>query len=174
MNPADKYLLKLLLKGPGSGLAKLALKGGGPYGWAAQAALDAAPYIEDYYGKFPGHVSMPVGRGTGGPMPQFSMPGAAVDPFMGMRQTPVPANKSDQDWDALQQIATERLAALMEVAKKRRAAGGNTKDVSADWQAIRKAGLLHNAGDYIRGAGIATPKKGDVRINSLQLKQPSR
>jgi len=175
VNPAERALLKLLLKGPTSGLAKLALRGGGPYGWAAEAALEAAPYLEEYYAKNPGHIALPVDRGQMGAQPQFQFPGTGYDPFMGMRSTPVPAtSRQDKDWESLQQIATDRLNALMEVAKKRRAAGGTTKDVANDWQAIRKSGLAYNPGDFLRGAGVRTPKRGDYVMNNLQLKQPSR
>jgi hypothetical protein len=63
---------------------------------------------------------------------------------------------------------------MMEIAKKRRAAGGTTKDVANDFQAIRKSGLAYNPGDFLRGAGVRTPKRGDAVLNNLQLKQPSR
>ena len=172
MDPAQKMLMRFLLSGKGAGVNKAMMRlSGGPYAAAAQAAYEAYPYVEEFYSKNPGHISLPMDRGQLGPQPNFQFPGTANDPFMGMRQTPVPAtSRSDKDWEALQQIATDRLNAMMEIARKRRAAGGTTKDVANDFQ----AGLAYNPGDFLRGAGVRTPKRGDAVLNNLQLRQPSR
>jgi hypothetical protein len=176
VDPAQMKLLRFLLSGKGGGANKAMMRlSGGPYGAAAAAAQEAYPYIKEYYESWPGRTALPAGRGQMPQQPQFDMPGMQSDPFMGMRQTPVPAtSRTDKDWEALQQIATDRLNAMMEIAKKRRAAGGTTKDVANDFQAIRKSGLAYNPGDFLRGAGVRTPKRGDAVLNNLQLKQPSR
>lgn len=176
MDPAQKMLMRFLLSGKGGGINKLGMRlSGGGYGAAAAAAQEAYPYLKEYYESWPGRTALPAGRGQFMLQPQFDLPGVQTDPFMGMRQTPVPAtSRSDKDWEALQQIATDRLNAMMEIARKRRAAGGTTKDVANDFQAIRKSGLAYNPGDFLRGAGVRTPKRGDAVLNNLQLRQPSR
>jgi hypothetical protein len=82
----------------------------------------------------------------------------------------------DQDvsYEMLGEMAQQRQQLFAAMAKKVRDAGGSNADVHAAFKILRKDPKLPNPGDYIRGAGITTPKMGAAIPSRLNLQQPSR
>jgi hypothetical protein len=162
MDPIDKQFLKILLSGRTGPMVKGLIKIN-PY---IDAAMMAYPYAEQMARQNMiehGLPMVPRQRSFG---QTFRTNTDGYDPHY---YKPQLEERNDDDWDQVQQIAKDRLAALMEVAKKRRAAGGTTADVAKDFATIRKSGQLYNPGDYIRGAGQSTPKRGASIPNTLRL-----
>ncbi len=162
MDPIDKQFLKILLSGRTGPMVKGLIKVN-PY---IDAALMAYPYVEQMARQYNIERGLPMTSKPRDFWQTYKTDTGGYDPHY--YKPPVEEDNED-DWGQVQQIAKDRLAALMEVAKKRRAMGGTTADVSKDFATIRKSGQLYNPADYIRGAGQSTPKRGASIPNTLKL-----
>lgn len=78
---------------------------------------------------------------------------------------------ADESYDMIAEVAQNRRAAMMQIAKAIRDTGGSSADVAAAWRDPSIMGRLNqsqpNPGDLLRGAGRITPKAGMIQNPAL-------